>query len=513
MSDLASSPSAPDQGGAHEADGEGGVGGRVARGAAWIAGGYFGLRVIGLANTLIVARILAPDDFGVVAIGVTLMQLLQNFSDIGVAQAVVRYDKAGRREYDTLFSLSVLRGLLIAAILIASGAVAPAFFDDARMAPIFAVMAATAFVLGLENPRFHEFQRAIDFRREMLVMTAEKIVMAAISISIAVVYQSYWAIILSILIGAVVKTALTYALRPYAPRLGFAAFRDLIGFTGWLTGLGIVVAVNNKVSPLILGRLLGPSLTGVYSIGATIAYLPGSDIAEPVARALYPGLSSLKEAPEKMKAALLQGVEALSAIALPASVGCAFVATDLVAVLLGGQWDDAVFVVQVYAPTVGLTAVFHLVTEYAVARGATRLACVRELIYACLRFPIFIWATIAYGFQGAVWSLAISGVLHAAMNAWLYAQLTRESPSALLVRLFRPTVGVAAITVYFLMVRPNLPEIESASAPVRLLTDMLAGVIFYAAAVFAAWRASGAPEGVEAALVRAGLRMRSARLT
>ncbi|MEO1014124.1 MAG: lipopolysaccharide biosynthesis protein [Pseudomonadota bacterium] len=493
MTDFAASQSTPDAGG---------VDGKVARGAAWIAGGYFGLRVIGLANTLIIARILAPDDFGIVAIGVTLMQLLRNFSEIGVVQAVVRFDKAGRRELDTLFSLSVIRGLLIAAILLGAAVYAPAFFDDARIGPVFVVMAMTAFVQSLENPRFHEFQRAIDFRREMFVMTAEKIVMAGVSISIALVYESYWAIILSILIGAIVKVGLTYGMRPYAPRLGFGAFNDIIGFTGWLTGLAIVVAVNNKVSPLILGRLLGPSLTGVYSVGATIAYLPGSDIAEPVARALYPGLSSLKEAPEKMKAALLRGVEALSVIALPASVGCAFVAADLVPILLGDQWGEAVFVVQVYAPTVGLTAVFHLVTEYAVARGEARLACVRELIYAALRFPVFIWATVAYGFEGAVWSLAISGVLHAVMNAWLYARLTHDSPSALLARIARPVAGVAAIAFYFLLVRPQFPMALEAGPFIRLLMDTLAGFAVYAITLFAVWRAAGAPDGVEAAIMR-----------
>ncbi|MBI1393674.1 MAG: oligosaccharide flippase family protein [Alphaproteobacteria bacterium] len=501
MTDAADSlTGAPEDGGGSP---PGGLGGRVARGAAWIAGGYFALRVLGLLNTLVVARLLAPDDFGVVAIGVTLTQLLQNFSDVGVSQAVVRYDKAGRRELDTLFTLSTFRGVLISGLLLIASIGASSFFDDARVGPIFAVMAVVAFVQSLYNPKFYEFHRAISFRQEMTVLTIEKIVMAGSSIAMALAFRTYWAIVLSILLGALVRVALTYVLRPYMPRFGLSAFREMISFTGWITGLGFIVALNNKLSPLVLGRLLGPTLTGVYSLGSTIAYLPGSDIAEPVARAIYPGLSSLKDQSERMRTALLKGMAALGAVALPASVGCAFVAHDLVEVLLGQNWAASVFVVQVYAPTVGVTAVVHLVSDYAVAKGEARRACIREAIYFLIRFPAFVWATATFGFTGAVWSAAGSGVLLAVLNGWLYSQLTGRSALDIVRALWRPTLAVTAMAGFFFLAHPLMPGFDEAPAIVRLLVDAAMGAAVYGLALLLIWRASGAPDGPERSLLSA----------
>ena len=479
------------------------VGGKVAKGAAWIAGGYFGLRLLGLVNTLIVARLLAPDDFGVVAIGVTMTQLLQNISDVGVSRAVVRFDRAGRRELDTLFTLSVIRGVLIAGLLLLCSTAASDYFNDARVGPIFAAMAALAFLQTLYNPRFYEFEREISFRQEITVMTVEKIVMAAVSLTIAALTRSFWAIVLSLIVASIIRVAMTYAMRPYLPRLSLSAFREMIGFTGWLTGLGFIVALNNKLSPLALGRLLGATLTGHYTMGLTLAYLPGSDIADPVARAIYPGLSSLKASAERMRSAFLSGVAALGAIALPASIGCAFVAEEMVLVLLGRNWEDAVLVVQLVAPVVGVTSVLRLVNEYAVAQGEARRACIREALYFAIGFPALIWATQAYGFVGAVWASAASGLLHAALNALLYVQLSRRSAFDILAALARPAAATGAMALV-LVAAPHLaPGLADAPALVRMLTYASIGAAAYGVALIALWRSAGSPEGPEASLIAA----------
>ncbi|VAW07937.1 hypothetical protein MNBD_ALPHA05-1049, partial [hydrothermal vent metagenome] len=107
--------------------------GRVARGAAWIFGGGVFARLLGAVNTIVVARLLVPDDIGLVAVAIVSMQLLQGVSDIGVAQAVVRFRDADRADLDTLFTLSALRGLAIGLVLAAAAPVMAAVYNDPRM--------------------------------------------------------------------------------------------------------------------------------------------------------------------------------------------------------------------------------------------------------------------------------------------------------------------------------------------------------------------------------------------
>lgn len=472
------------------------VSARVFKGAIWVAGGNIGIRLIGFANTLIVARLLAPDDFGVVAIGVTLTQLIQNFSDIGVSRAVIRFDQAGRREFDTLFTLSFLRGVLVSAVILILSVFASGMFGDPRVGPIFAAMALYAFIQCLYNPKFYEFEREISFRQETMVMAVEKVVMVVVSVAIAYFFRSFWAIVSSLIVGAVIRLGMTYAMRPYLPRFGLAAVGTLISFTGWLTALGAVVALNNKLSPLIVGKLLGPTLTGLFTVGSTVAYLPGSDIADPAARALFPGLASLKNDSGKMRDALLFGVAALSTVAIPLSIAFALMADDLVLLLLGPQWGDAALVVQVYAPTVGITCVFAVVTDYAVAQGKAKQAFVRELAYLILQLPVFIWATAFYGYIGAVWASAFCGLLHAGSNAWLYTSLTKKGVLDLFKAVSRP-LAAAFMMVVGVTVFQRSGLTNSCAVLIRLAAEGAVAAAVLCSSIYGLWAIAGKPYGPE----------------
>ena len=113
------------------------LGKRVAFGSALIVASRFIIRTLGFINTLILARILVPEDFGLVALGVTVMQLLQNISDIGVSQTVIRFRDAGRKQLDTLFTISLIRGLIVMTLLIIAAFFAPKFYGDERVFWVF----------------------------------------------------------------------------------------------------------------------------------------------------------------------------------------------------------------------------------------------------------------------------------------------------------------------------------------------------------------------------------------
>ncbi|MEL7201907.1 MAG: oligosaccharide flippase family protein, partial [Pseudomonadota bacterium] len=106
---------------------------RVMRGTAWIVAARFIMRVIGFVNTIVIAKLLVPEDFGLIAVGVAAMQLVQGFSNIGLSQAVVKFRDATRDDFNTLFTLSAIRGLLTALILAVSGVVAARVFADPRV--------------------------------------------------------------------------------------------------------------------------------------------------------------------------------------------------------------------------------------------------------------------------------------------------------------------------------------------------------------------------------------------
>lgn len=478
-----------------------GLAGRAARGAAWIVAARFVMRLFGFVNTIVLARLLAPQDFGLVAVAVTAMQLLQGFSDIGMSQAVVKFRDADRADLDTLFTLSALRGAAIAVLLLAAAPLAARFYGDARMAWVFIGVAAQPLLAGLLNPRFFEFERNLDFSKEFISNAVNKFVGVAVSIIVAVVFRSYWAIILGMVSGAAVQLALSYAMRPSLPRATFASLRKVLGFSGWLTGVSFMAALNNKLDAFVLARVVGNTDTGHYYVGRQLGELPTNELAGPIARAIYPGLSALQGDPARMRAAFLKGVEALAAIAMPAALGFAFIAGDLMMLLLGDKWAPAVPVVQILTPVLGLQTLFLATQSYAMALGRTRLVFFRELIFFLVRFPAFLWASLAFGLTGAIYAAAGAGLIHVLLNMTLYWRATGRplwEPVWAARRSFAAAAGMAG---YFLLVRPHVGGLAEAPVILRLAADVVAGAAAFTGVHLAVWRAEGAPAGAETLLL------------
>lgn len=488
-----------------------GLAGRAARGAAFIVAARALMRLFGFVNTIVLARLLAPEDFGLVAVGLTAMQLLQGFSDIGVSQAVVKFRDADRRDLDTLFALSAIRGFAIAAILLIAAPFAAKFCGDPRMAAIFAAIAAYPAMNGLVNPRYFEFERALDFSKEFLSSALIKFVGVAASIAVAIAFRSYWAIIAGFLAGGALQLALSYVWRPYLPRPTFASLQKVLGFSGWLTGVSFMAALNNKLDAFVLARAVGASLTGNYYVGMQLADLPTNELAVPIARAIYPGLSAMQGDLERMRLAFLRGVEALGAIAMPAAIGFAFVARDLIPLLLGDKWAPAVPVVEMLAPVLGLQTLLVATQFYAMARGLTRLVFLRETLFFLTRFPLFVWASVAYGLAGAILASALCGFIHIALNLGVYARASGRpfwEPFWSARRSFAATGAMALVLGIAL---PLLPGFAQASPALRLAIEIAVGACVYAGAHLALWRAEGTPRGAESAALSA-LRLGAARL-
>ncbi|MEO1252956.1 MAG: lipopolysaccharide biosynthesis protein [Pseudomonadota bacterium] len=478
------------------------LGAQVVKGAAWVVAGRCVVRALGLINTIILARLLTPADFGIVALGVVVMQLFQNVSDIGVANAVVRLRKADRAHYDTLFSLSMARGVAIAVLMLAGSFAADLFYDDPRVANIFLALTPAPIMAALVNPRFYDYERHFDFAKEFWLAAAHKLVGVSVSIAIAVIFRTYWAIVIGLVAGAATQTALSWAVRPYRPRLTFSALSELGGFAGWYGGLSVFAALNNKLDILILGKILSPAALGAFFVGGSLAAIPREELAAPVARAVYPGFASLQNDPAALKEGYLKSVEALALFIMPIAFGAAFIAEDAVAIILGAQWIETALLLQILGPAVGVGLLFAATNAYATAIGNVRAICVREIVLFFIRTPLFIGLSIAFGFAGAAAAAAASILLHAGLNVSVFSRLSGASVAAPFARARRSFYGVAAMTAYFLWPYVDIGALAQGPAPLRLLIDIGIGASVFFGAVFAAWRIEGRPDGIEVVIGR-----------
>lgn len=317
---------------------------RTATGAGWMFAWRMTTRVLGLGSTLVLVRLLAPEDFGLVALAFAFASTLELVLATGVEAQIIRARETSRALYDTVFTLNVLRGALLAALVFAIAGPAAAVFGEPRLEAVIAVLALVPLLAGLANPGAAEFQRNLDFAKVFQLLIVPRLAQIALTIGLAFLLRSHWALIVGVLGGRVLQTLFTYIFHPYRPRASLAMWRDLLAISFWTWAFNVAVALRDRTEIFVIGWLLGPRAVGVYTVSVEIAALPTTELANPISQAAMPGFAATaREATEPGTVA--ESFLRVYALALLVSVPCAFgislLAGPVVALALGQRWLDA----------------------------------------------------------------------------------------------------------------------------------------------------------------------------
>src|SRR6185312_7861022 len=238
---------------------------RAAIGAGWIIAWRVATRNLGLLSTLILVRLLAPTDFGLVALATGFISSVDALSAIGVQDALVRDPSADRDMYDTGFCLAILRGVLTALIVTAIAWPVGNFFSDPRLTVVMLALAVGTLISAFENIGIVDFRRDLAFRKEFDMQFRSRIVGVVTTIATAAIWHSYWALIAGILANRIARLAQSYSLSPYRPGLTLRAWRRIIGFSLWAWAQTMLYQARDRSDSIAVGRFMGAADVGAFS--------------------------------------------------------------------------------------------------------------------------------------------------------------------------------------------------------------------------------------------------------
>ncbi len=472
-----------------------GIAQRIAAGAGWLYAYRWLERLLDFVSIVILARILSPDDFGLVAIAASIVAIVEGLAAFDVGKALIRTRDEHRGLYDSAWTLSALRGLVSALcmVLIAS------FLSDARIAAVLSVLALSPLLTGLSNPRFVTFERELVYSKLALLTLGAKVASFGVTVAIAVLYRSYWALVVGLLAGAVVSLILSYALKPYRPRVSLARFSDIFAFSGWLSLTTIVTTLSMETDKLIVGRWLGIADAGRYYMTQRLGVLPTRELVSPLQRILFPSFSELKGDRPRLRRAVRESINIVGSLSLPAGCGFALVAGDFVPLVLGEQWAAIIPLLTVLVPYLGLRATLSMTLPCVMALGRVRLLFWVSLGYAVVHVPAFIAGTIFFGLLGAIWSLVLAGVLYSYLNVWLLRRTLGITLGEILSELRRP-LGATVLMVGAVLglgALDSLGAVPTTGSWGTLGTKVALGGAVFLSAQYAIWRLEGRPRGIE----------------
>lgn len=474
------------------------LGGRVLRGAAFLAGARLFVRFFSLINLVILARLLTPDDFGIATLAVTALGFLQAFSDVKLNNALIAFDDLGQRHLDTAFTIGFIRGLLIAGLLFAGAGAIARFMNVPALESVLQVMSAVLLIDGLKNPAFLIYERNVDFSKEFRRQTVATLVASLSGIAAAFYFRSYWAIVIASIVERVLQLVLSYWRIPYRPRFGLAAWASFISFSSWLTFQGMLSQLSAMASRVLIGKYLDAGAVGVFAAARLLAALPTHELMAPLRRVLFPALSSIKHDSPRLRVAYRNAQATIFGLSLPISLGMTFYAREIILVLFGPKWLAAAIPLQILAPALAIGTLGAATNSLAMALGHVRGLFLRSAIVLAIAYPAIYVGIKLGGLTGAAFGVAAYLLAGTAINLVFVARMVGDSPLAPLSTGYRSVVSAASMLGVLALVSPPFDASRSAAAQLALLVPLVGlGAGIYGALHYGLWRLSGRPPGFE----------------
>ena len=413
--------------------------GKVSRGVFWEGGAMLVNRGVGFLVSLVLARLLAPEFFGLLAIAMLAINSLVFLQELGFSSALIYrqsdVDAAANTAHWTVIASSVM--LYLAAFILAP--LVAQFFRNPDVTPVLRVLALTIVISSVSRVPYTLLFKELDFRKKVIPEFVGSLVGNLCAVLLAVAGWNIWALVAGELINSSVTTIVMFIVSPWRPKLQFEMklFRELFGYGKHVAASQVLIFGVTNVDDLFVGRMLGDAALGYYGMAYSISNTPATNITRLVTRVTFPAFSQMQTNAARMRNAYFEVMHRVALVAMPIAIVTIVFARDFVTVLLTDKWAPAIVPMQILA-------IYGLIRSIAANMGIifqsggkpqwlSSIALWRLITMTALLYPAIRWG----GLIGVcVLSVAVA-VVDFAISAHMVNKIV-EARSATYVRLLTP---------------------------------------------------------------------------
>lgn len=471
-------------------------------GAVWMLLMKLVIRSLGLISTAILARLLDPADFGIIAITMALFAFIALFAEFGFDTQLIQKQGASSAHYDTAWSLNLCFSLVASVVLLLAAPLMAASYDDPRLLDLLRCAAVLFLFSGLQNIGVANFRKELQFQREFRFLVLPRIAGFLVTIPSAFLLGSYWALLAGIAALKFSSMVLSYAMNSYRPRLCFDHVAELFQFSKWLIANNVLTFLGARAPNLILGKVLSPEAAGYYSVGRDLPEYIVSDVVGTMNRATFPGYARIADDVAALRTVYLKVVGSLALYVLPASIGICCVADPLVRTLLGDKWLSVIDIIQVLAFG-NLFAALSTNSSYVyLSLGLPRVLPLLSALRIVIMLPALVVLSASHGLVGAAYAVVAASMLTSSTSALVLRRKLGLTTHNLVAVFARPVLGTTAMVAALLALDHFVPLLYELPALVELLARTGTGAVVYIGVVGGMWLLAGRPDGLEALIIQ-----------
>jgi O-antigen/teichoic acid export membrane protein len=466
-------------------------------------------RLIGLASIAILARLLLPEQFGIVNMAVMLIGLLEMVSEFNVRAALISEPHATRQHFDTAWTLNIVRGILLSATLLLLAEPAASFLREPAVAGVAYWLALAPLLGSLENIGVVYFQKELNFHREFVFILTARVIATVVTIVLAWRWADYWALVAGMITRTGVRVLLSYVMHDFRPRFSLQRFLEIFNFSKWMFVQHLVAGVNDRLPGLAVARIAGAETLALLNVAHEIAHLATSELRAPVRRVMFPGFAKMASDRQQMVTTFKDAFGIMLLLALPIPIGIGLTASHLIRLFLGPHWMGAAPVLQVLAifgviMTLGTSShVIYLATK------RPRITVMFALLKLCVLLPLLWWWVPLYGAVGAAWSVVVAASVNTAVDYVVILRLLHVHILELLRITWRTLVAAGVMAAVVASAMPHFATAASVGVvALQFGSSVAMGIVTYLLALALLWITTGKPVGPETQILGTILRSR-----
>ncbi len=445
-------------------------------GVIWASVEKFGGRAIQFISTIVLSRILLPDDFGVLATIAIFFALANTLIDSGFSQALIREKEINESDKTTTFYINLIIAITLFFVLYFSAPLISKFFRQEILINLTRFMALTPLFFSATIVQRALFTHRINFRTQAIINLVASVLSGGAAITLAIYGFGVWALASQLVLMSFTTSCLYWGLNPWIPK-GFInkeSVNKLFGFGSKMLLTGLLSTGFKQIYKVIIGRLYSPALLGFYSQAENFKNVVSENLVGVLARVIYPTLSKVKDDSIRLNEAYKKILQAVSFFVFPAMIGMAISAEPLIITLIGQKWVELIPILQVLCIS-GL--IYHLqVINIDILKvvGRSDLVLKLELIK---RAGVIV--AILIGLNFGFWGLIIAQVISSYFALYVNMIYTSSIINYKKLDQIKDVFPVLLLSLPMALIVFGLSQFSYKFAAIELIVLVLSGVISY----------------------------------
>lgn len=463
--------------------------------------------ILSILSIFVLAKLLTPEDFGLVAMASVFAVAMQTAFQIPVNQALILKKKPGRDDFNTAFTINVIRGATMFALLTAIAYPLSIFYNEPLVTLLVIAFSVSLLLSGFENPALVTLEQELSVKKILYLNVIAQFSGVIISIVVALETGSYWAMVVGHIANQIMRLVLSYFFRPYVPWFSLVHWKAMLSFSIWISLSKLVLTLADKLDQILIGKVLGATTLGQFNIGNEIARKPTQEFSGILNRGLFPAFTKLRNDSHRSLLAYQNAISVSSSLFFPVGVGIALLAEPVVLLTLGDKWQDSILIVQALGAISALSNVNSITKALFMANNMTKSIFKRDLVFAFTKIVLVIAGLRFYGLEGVLIAIALGRLIMLIINWFMIKQSFGLKIAKQLALLLRPTVSVLIMFGLFTWWLPaiNIPKtinFETGSEIILQITGhAIIGALIYFTSHITLWLALRRPLGLEEKLL------------